>query len=416
MKLSVPTNWQPQLIDGLSKMCVGEFYGKLEKDIVGGGRPALILSSVTKQQAKEHVALIHRNGLRFNYLLNALCMGNREWTIRGQRDIRSFLDWLAEIGVDTITVAMPYLLQLIKKSYPLFKVKISVCAGVDGAIQAKYWEELGADEISLSPWSVNRNFRLLKQIRSAVNCDLQLYANTRCLTGCPFMVYHYLGANHASGSIGQRNGFLINYCEFICNHLILLEPWRIISSCWIRPEDLHFYRESGVNSIKLSERDAKTEFISRVVEAYSREKFEGNLMDLFIDGTKRLSSETRFLWKKLIFFCRPTKVNILRLYGYLKNMPSSLPIFLDNGKLDNFLNFFVEGKCDHADCGRCGYCRGVAEKAVSLSVNDREKLLRSHKEILNSLFDGSIFDYKADNRKKEPPLRNGLSIQERYGV
>jgi len=404
MKLSVPTNWQPQLIDRLSKVSVGELYGKLDKDIVGGGRPALILSSVTKQRVKEHVALIHRNGLKFNYLLNALCMGNREWTARGQRDIRVFLDWLAEIGVDTITVAMPYVLQLIKKSYPLFRVKVSVCAGVDSAIQAKYWEELGADEISLSPWSVNRNFRLLKQIRNAVNCDLQLYANTRCLTGCPFMVYHYLGANHASNSLGGKGGFLINYCEFMCNYLILLEPWRLISSCWIRPEDLHFYRKWGVNSIKLSERNAKTEFLSRTIEAYSQEKFEGNLMDLFIDGTKRLSSGKRFLWKKFLFFCRPAKVNILRLYGYLKNMPSSLPIFLDNSKLDNFLNFFVEGKCDHSDCGRCGYCRGIAEKAVNLPENDREELLRTHKEMLDSLFDGSMFDYGTGSRKKRCPL------------
>ena len=103
-----------------------------------------------------------------------------------------------------------------------------------------------------------------------------------------------------------------------------------------------------------------------------------------------------------MFFFRPAEVNILRLYGYLKDMPSSLPIFLDNGKLDNFLNFFVEGKCDYSDCSRCGYCRKVAEKAVSLSENDRGELLRAHKAILNSLFDGSMFDYKANNRKKVP--------------
>ena len=189
----------------------------------------------------------------------------------------------------------------------------------------------------------------------------------------------------------------------MCNYLILLEPWRIISSCWIRPEDLHYYRESGVNSIKLSERSAKTDFLLRVVEAYSQEKFEGNLMDLFIDESKRLSSDKRFLWKKFVFFFRPAKVNILRLYGYLKNMPSSLPIFLDNEKLDNFLNFFVEGKCDYSDCSRCGYCRRVAEKAVSLSENDREKLLGAHKAILNSLFDGSMFSYKTNNKIKFTP-------------
>lgn len=183
----------------------------------------------------------------------------------------------------------------------------------------------------------------------------------------------------------------------MCEYLILLEPWRLVSACWIRPEDLHYYREAGVNSIKLSERDAKTEYLVKVVEAYSNQRYEGNLMDLFIDDSKRLSSRKIFLWKKFLFFFRPDKVNCRLLFHYLKKMPSDLPFFLDNGKLNNFLDFFVQGKCNYNDsgCGGCNHCRRTAGIAVSYTKVNREELLGFHKTLLDSLVDGKLFNYSS---------------------
>lgn len=390
MKLSVPTNWCPELINKLDKTSITEIYGKLDKDVVGGGRAEFLLPFVSRRQVSDHILLIHKNGLKFNYLLNALCMGNHEWTAGGQRKIRKLLDWLAGAGVDSVTVAMPYLLQLVKKCYPFFKVKVSVCVGVDNPVQARHWEDMGADTISLSPWSVNRDFVLLKQIRKAVKCNLELYANNRCLMKCPFATYHYLANNHASNSQDNQNGFFINYCRFMCSSLILSEPSRLISSCWIRPDDSGYYAEAGVDSFKLSERNTSTEFIVKIVEAYTRRKHEGNLLDLFADNSNRLSAK-RCMWKKALFFLRPSKVNIFLLHRYFGDVSSQHRFFLDNRKLDGFLDFFIKGKCNLNNCAECGYCRQVAQEALTSCDENKQKTLQAHRRLLGSLYDGSMF-------------------------
>ncbi|MDD5282184.1 MAG: U32 family peptidase [Candidatus Omnitrophica bacterium] len=395
MKLSVPTNWSPELINKLDKTNITEIYGKLDRDAVGGARPEFLLPFVSRRQVSDHIRLIHENGLKFNYLLNALCMGNHEWTAGGQKRIRKLLDWLAGAGVDNITVAVPYLLQLIKRSYPFFKVKVSVCAGIDNPVQARHWEDMGADVITLSPWSLNRDFILLKQIRRAVKCNLELYANNRCLIKCPFANYHYLANNHASNSQDKRSGFFIDYCRFMCNFLILSQPSRLISSCWIRPDDSVYYADAGVDSFKLSERNTKTEFILRIVEAYTRKKYEGNLFDLFVDDSKRLSSGNRCIWKKILFFLKPSKVNIFILQRYFSNLSSQTHLFLDNRKLDGFLDFFIKGKCNLNNCDECGYCRQVAQEALIFPDDSKQKILQAYKELLGSLYDGSAFYHKS---------------------
>ncbi len=391
MKLSVPTNWQPDLLGRINKSKVAEIYGKLERDPVGGGRPSFMLPYISKTQAKEYISTVHKAGLKFNYLLNASCLGNIEWTAQGQKRIRKFLDWLTAIGVDAVTVAVPYLLQVVKKCYPHFATKISVCAGIYNPIQAKYWESLGADEVSLSPWLVNRNFKLLRRIRAAVNCDLQIYANTRCLIGCPFANYHYSSTSHSSTSSGINNGFFINYCMYSCAYLALSEPWRLIASCWIRPEDLHYYKEAGINTVKLSERGIKTEYIQRIVEAYTEEEYDGNLMDLFLSPSKSLTPFKKYSWKKIKFFFHPFGVDLFKLHRFLTRIPADDPTHLDNKKLDGFLKFFVEKKCRQGNCDECGYCRDVAKKALYIPEGYRNKMLGIYKDLLEEIIDGGVF-------------------------
>ncbi|MFQ5847005.1 MAG: peptidase U32, partial [Candidatus Methylomirabilales bacterium] len=131
MRLSVATNFEPELIEALNGYPVHELFGKLPVDPLGGGRASYMLSPLTKRGLAAHVREAHRHGIRFNYLLNAACLDNREWTRRGQRQIRTLLDWLVEMGVDAVTVSLPYLLDLIKRSYPQLRVTVGVFAGVD---------------------------------------------------------------------------------------------------------------------------------------------------------------------------------------------------------------------------------------------------------------------------------------------
>src|SRR3989338_4353259 len=118
MRLSVATNFDDVLIDQLRDAPVYDVYGKLTSDVVGGGRSSYMLRRVSRRRLTQQIRAVHAAGFQFNYLLNAACLDNREYTREGQRQIRRLLDDLCAIGVDSVTVAVPYLLRLIKRSYP----------------------------------------------------------------------------------------------------------------------------------------------------------------------------------------------------------------------------------------------------------------------------------------------------------
>lgn len=156
VRLSVATNFRPDLIEAIKGYPVWELFGKLPADALGGGRASYMLSAVSKRALAVHVREARRHGIRFNYLLNAACLDNREWTRKGQRQIRRLLDWLAELEIDAVTVSLPYLLELIKRCYPQLRVTVGVFAGVDHVQKGK----------ALRLWAVNP-LRLMKVRRLA---------------------------------------------------------------------------------------------------------------------------------------------------------------------------------------------------------------------------------------------------------
>jgi collagenase-like PrtC family protease len=222
MRFSVATNFDPDLPYLLSPLGAVDVFGKLPKDAIGGGRASYMLAPTSRRMLEDHVRLCHGSGLQFNYLINPACMGNEEFTRRGQKRITSLLDWLHDIGVDSLTVSIPYILELVKARYSRFKVKVGVFANIDTPKKARFYEELGADCLTLQPLVVNRDFARLRAIREAVKCDLQLIANSNCLLECPMTPYHNVGLSHASQS-GSR-GFFIDYCLLRCLTEKLRDP------------------------------------------------------------------------------------------------------------------------------------------------------------------------------------------------
>jgi collagenase-like PrtC family protease len=393
MLFSVATNWQEELLDRLDKSKIIEIYAKLNSDCIGGGRASAAIPAITRKRAASYVRKVHSHGMRFNYLLNSTCLDNAEWSHRGQRDIRGLLDWLAGIEVDAVTVSSPYLLEIIKKCYPAFEVNVSTQAGVDSPVRAKFWEDLGADQITLSFVDVNRDFPLLREIRKSVRCRLQLIANLMCLYRCPFYKYHANINAHASQNTHKTRHFLIDYCFLRCNYLKFSRPWQMISAGWIRPEDLSYYAELGIERIKLVDRAMQTEDILRVVRAYTGGKYDGNLLDLFPFPRRNVTVSAGNLWHRFKYFMHPAKANIFKLYEgraiFEKNQ-----IYLDNKKLDGFPQFFLEGKCKFNNCDRCGYCHGIADRAMRIPEEYRNRMLKQFGKFLDRLVTGEMFSYK----------------------
>lgn len=393
MKFAIPTNFQGDLISRLdeNKKEVCYVYGKLASDFIGGGRPSLFLPAVSKRYLKRYIKEIHENGLEFNYLLNTACLGNKEYTISGQRQIRHLIDWLIDIKVDSVTVAIPYLAQLIKKNYPQLKIYASNLAYVDSVAIAKYWEDLGVDLIVLATFSLNRDFETLSKIRKHVKCKLELIANNACLYRCPLREYHRVTIAHASQDKSHTNGYYIDYCLINCRAMRLSDSVNFIRSDWIRPEDVHYYEEIGIDSMKVVDRSKDVDFILRVTDAYIKRHYDGNLIDIFnltsqgpyLKGAKKWLRHIRYLLK-------PFTVNIFSIQNLFKLPP--LEVYIDNNKLDGFLEFFVNRNCKGL-CEECNYCEEVAKKTVKMDERYQKETISKYKKIIDDIVSGRPFRY-----------------------
>ena len=397
LTFSVATNWDDELLRQIELLDpqhqVTEIFGKLTSDFVGGGRPSYALPFVSKRKASDYIKSVKKTGRRFNYLLNAACLDNREFTRFGQRKIKETLEWLDSLGVDAITVTNPYLGSLIKKQYPRFELTVSAHAVVSSVKTIKFWtEEIGASEITLHSVSVNRDFALLKKIRSKVNCQLQLIANQLCLYNCPFNIYHKTFVSHASQSHHPLKGFGIDWCLINCRRIMFTHPEEVIKSNWIRPEDVGYYEDIGIDNLKIVDRVRGTENILLTLKSYLERRFDGNLAELLFYSNKRADSSYRQRAIKFLkFFFRPLDINIFKLLKF-KQLLSEVKIHVDNRKLDGFLDYFVEGKCKF-ECEECDYCRNVAERAVYIDAATKEKIDKRFRDVIDSFVTGDIFRY-----------------------
>ena len=90
-------------------------------------------AQTTLEQARQHVALAHQLGLKFNYVINAPCLGNMEFDRAGRRAICEYLEMVNSLNVDMVTVAIPYLIEIIKYDLPHLQVKASEIANINSA-------------------------------------------------------------------------------------------------------------------------------------------------------------------------------------------------------------------------------------------------------------------------------------------
>ncbi|MFZ2657732.1 MAG: U32 family peptidase [Victivallales bacterium] len=396
-KFSLAANYDPELVPELAQCLVEEVYGKIPADGVSGGRPRYMSSPVSWKDLQDYAGLLDRHGIAFNYLLNGSCLGNREWTGAWQKNLMKLLDRLGGMGVKRLTVSTPYLLELVKKRFPDFKVKVGIYAQVDTPGRARFWEELGADGITLESFSINRDFHRLREIRKAVRCELQLIANHLCLPNCPLQPYHQNGFAHASDN---PDILFIDYCFLRCSRKRLEDPSLFIKSGWIRPEDLGTYAEIGYTRFKLLERGIPSSELLKRAKAYSEGRSVANLAELLLSHGFSEPQKKESFWALRNFFkpfqASPAKLkpllDLARQQGMLFPLKEN-PIRIDSSMIpDNFLDAFKDKDCGSLGCKDCGYCAKIAEKAVSISPEFRSESLSRFSELEKTLAEGKIWN------------------------
>lgn len=413
VKFDLATNFDKGLIEEIS--AYGDFewvFGKLNNDVVGGGRPSIRMPKISWTQLEEFVEFCHQHNVKFNYLLNALCLSGKEFQKDFHEDVIDLLRRLDAIGVDGVTVASPYLCQIINEQFPRFFVSISLYNKIENLSQLKQWKDIGADEVTLFH-AVNRNFprlKLLLAYAKQLNLQLRLIANNSCVHECAFHSNHACTHAHGSKSGEKTRLFHFDFQVLNCNLLKIKEPAHIISAEWIRPEDLHIYEELCDEldcdnlTIKLTERGRTREWISRVARAYHTRSYDGNLVDILnYVGKGNFYSELHY---------EPVKRKIAKdnynaemIDNYRASIFYKLP-YLDNAKLDNFLKFFVNDyQCDRKICDfnaepaldglnpdqTCSYCSVWANKAIMFDQEERERAIALAEQALSDVRTSRIF-------------------------
>jgi len=381
MKLLVPTNWDPDLILPLSRLeAEVQIYGVLPTSMIGSGGRGADNVHMAENQAEEYIERAHSAGLKFDYILNAPSMFNMEWDENTHRELLEQIRWITSIGVDSVTVSIPYLIELIKRQFPQLDVRVSTIAHVSSVARAKLFESLGADSITLDI-NVNRDFTLLKAIRSAVNCGLTVLLNNLCLYQCPYEYYHHDTLGHASQSYNPLNGYYEDYCVLRCTLDRLWDISQAIKCRWVRPEDIHVYEEIGIDMFKTSGRSMPTERILNAATAYSSRRYQGNLYDILNVITPKVGFGNS------------------DLPGVQNNVIGSLPrLYIDNQALEGFIDFFKKQDC-LSGCSHCDYCQRIANKVIQFDREEVDEYVAMLNAYLYNLASSRMFKVKAGVRR-----------------
>ena len=380
IKFSLATNFSEDLVNGLRAFSdVYELYGRMKDDVFCGGRPNNVSQNIEREIFEQHVKQVRKLGINFNYLFNGACLYNKEQDPVWQKKMLSFLDYLTSVGVNAVTLSNPLVLQLIKKHFPHIICRISTFCCVDTPDKAYRWEDLGADIICLDFVKVNRRFDILKQIqRNLKTSKIELLATNSCIKDCPFIHTHVNNIAHASDMSCSNGPKYIDWCLHKCQLMELENPVEYIRSPWIRPEDLHYYEQIGVEHIKLTERGFPTEILLKRLTAYHNRIYDGNLLDLIQAHGYVLKdqNEKKSLKKKKDFNNITEIINeIAKIRGFNQSRQYPSHVFIDNKKFKDFLSFFVKGGCKN-DCQHCSYCKKIAKETIV-----------QNKEISNYLID-----------------------------
>ena len=354
MKLSIATNWQPDLVERLSPYPVKELFGSLPTTPVGGGRPAAFLPTVSREEIARHIAGAAGRGIEFNYLLNGFCLGSADAPAVAA-GLSAHLEWIAGLGVTTVTVAHPHVLCAVKQQLPTLRVKMSILADLDTVGKVRTAADMGADEVALSIMQ-NRDFDFLETVAKVVSCDLTLLVNQVCLAMCAHR-YHHGGINsHASRDDEEDTVYGVNYCLLKCAMEKLTRPSALVKSSWIRPEDLPVYEEIGYETFKIAGREMTTDWLVNAAGAYSARSYDGNLSDI-LNGIAVMPNDRRGAHK----------------------MP-----LIDNRKLDGFIDQFKRRRCN-GHCVECTFCDTVAEEVIDLFPRENAGLIDTLRAMADTL-------------------------------
>ena len=359
MEMTVGTKWEEGYVRKLAQMGVNMVYGSLRESAIGNARASAVLPEVSKEEAVKHVELVHSLGMRFGYTLNSPCLGNMEFTAKGQNRILEELDFIYhELKADQVIITVPSLMEIVRKRFPDWEIKASIVNQISTVESVRSFIELGADVIVIDN-NINRKFKVIEAIRSFTDKKLEVLANDSCLLDCPYKNYHYNISAHSSRDDDPLDKWFVDYCVMKCMKEKCTNPELIIKSSFIRPEDVGIYEDLGIDVLKINTRHMPADWGLRAVKAYADRSYDGNLLDIICPVAMTFPEES-------LSKMEGWKEESWAQFIYSMNFPTP-EMYLDNRKLDGFLEHYrKEGHDCDSMCGiSCNYCKELADKTVT---------------------------------------------------
>ncbi|ADB86501.1 peptidase U32 family protein [Saccharolobus islandicus] len=351
MKLVVATNFDDSLLEELKKYPeVKYIFGSFKRTITGHGRAGFIIPDIKEEQFKNHISIAHSYGIKFLYTMNTNTLLGKEYDAEFIGKVMKEIDKLVSLGVDGFIIAVPFLIRLIRSEYPDLEVSASSFSRIRNVREVEEYANLGVNTIIMHE-DANRDFKLLKEIASLSKTnkfDVELILNNSCLYGCPFRLTHD-GISSITSMVNGVNDVWFEYPILLCATDVLNDPVNLIRSRWIRPEDIKYYEEIGINRFKIAGRNKKTEWILNVVKAFTERMYEGDLLDLVSYPQGRAAT------KAIQMVNGPSSYSVLT------------KVKIDNTKFpEGWIKFFLTNDCDTRSCKECKYCDIIAERVITI--------------------------------------------------
>jgi collagenase-like PrtC family protease len=357
-QFKVGCNFDPVIIEKAAELNekykgkaeIKEWFGSDAQNHLVTARPKWRLPDISKKDFEKFVRDSLDKNIVFNYTMNSIQpYGSKKEMVAHKKEIQDLVKYLESIGVYRITFANPMMAMFIREVSDI-ELELSTIAHLDTVTQIKYFHEtLGVNKFC---GNIQRNRDRDFLINVAKYCNenniiFESLCNEFCYvagpdyaTHCPYRDSCYLC--HATNVTKEDSMSYDNYPMHFCmsardNHSDV--AW--LRSRWIRPEDLSKYNKLGLYYWKISGRTGSVEYVTKMMEAYMSQNWEGNLLNL---------------WKPL-----------QTIYSGKLEFTEDLPIYIDNKKLDGFIDHWMDKnfECSNVLCGKdCTYCKDFFEKNI----------------------------------------------------
>jgi len=283
---------------------VAEVYLSVLDSWYPSGRPGV--ADLKVKDLCEHLLLTSQKSISLSVAFNAVCYSGDETTRAFQAGFSEFLDSLTEQGVGRIILAHPVLIRAAKRTHPNLHVTVSSFNMVDNQTKVRYFRDMGVNRIILAA-ELNRQLGKLGTIvRSFPELEFEIILNNGCNYYCPFEYFHGVSQSHSHVcAVDRQESYTAQ-----CIGQLLAEPWTVLTSPFVRPEDVETYEDLGIEFFKLAGRNASTDWILHALAAYQGRDYCGSIVDI-LNRTYRLSSFRAE---------RPLKIQNKKIAGLLESV------------------------------------------------------------------------------------------------